>query len=324
MILQSKFKPAYGLGNSHAQTLLPTFIRNKLKFSGVKQTLELDDGDFLDLMWTEKPLNNKAIVIVFHGLEGSIESPYAKGIMLAIKKRGWTGLLMHFRGCSDRSNRLPRSYHSGETGDAKILLGWLQKNFPDSPLAAVGFSLGGNMLLKLQAELGRLSPFKAIVSVCAPLLLNVCADKLNKGFSRIYQRHLIGNLKRKLTVKADEHNYEKLIDLDSDKINKLNDFWQFDNMVTAPLHGFVDVKDYYARSSARQYLKQINKPSLILLSLDDPFMTQDIIPKETELSASTQLEISKHGGHVGFISGSALKPVFWLEERIPEYISEFI
>lgn len=324
MIVQSKFKPAYGLSNSHVQTLLPTFISNKLTFSGVKQTLELDDGDFLDLMWTEKPLNKKPIVIVFHGLEGSIDSPYAKGIMLAIKNQGWTGLLMHFRGCSEQTNRLPRSYHSGETGDAKFLIDWLQANFPESPLAAVGFSLGGNMLLKLQAELGELSPFKAVVSVCAPLLLDVCADKLNKGFSKIYQRHLIGNLKRKLIVKARQHNYEKLINLDSDKINQLNSFWKFDDLVTAPLHGFAGVNDYYAKSSAKQYLKQIKKPSLILLALDDPFMTKNIIPEEMELSSNTQLELSQHGGHVGFISGSVLNPVFWLEERIPEYLSEFI
>jgi len=324
MILQSTFNPAFGLSNSHAQTLLPTFIRNKLKFKGIKETLELEDGDFLDLMWTEKPQNMKPIVIVFHGLEGSIDSPYARGIMLAIKKQGWTGLLMHFRGCSGLSNRLPRSYHSGETEDAKILIKWLQAKFPESSLAAVGFSLGGNMLLKLQAELGELSPFKAIVSVCAPLLLNACADKLNKGFSKIYQRHLIGDLKRKLIVKARQHNYEKLINLNLDKIKRISSFWQFDDLVTAPLHGFSGVDDYYSRSSARQYLKKIKKPSLILLALDDPFMTKDIIPEEVELSSNTQLELSQHGGHVGFISGTILKPEFWLEERIPDYLSDFI
>ena len=323
-IIKSQFTPAPGLSNSHVQTLLPTLIRNKLKFGGIKQTLELEDGDFLDLVWTEKPVDNNPVVIVFHGLEGSFESPYAKGIMLAIKKRGWSGLLMHFRGCSGQSNRLPRSYHSGETGDAKFLLNWLQTNFPESPLAATGFSLGGNMLLKLQAELGESSPFKAAVSVCPPMLLNACAKRLSSGFSRIYQRHLIGNLKRKLMLKAEQHNYAKLINLDTEKIHQLNSFWQFDDQVTAPLHGFIGVKDYYDQSSARQYLKNIKKPGLILLALDDPFMTRDIIPDESELSLSTQLELSRHGGHVGFITGSILRPEFWLEKRIPEYLSEFI
>jgi len=329
MIIQSQFTPAAGISNAHAQTLLPKFIRNNLTFNGVKQTMELSDGDFLDLVWTEEPATHdsvqaKPIVLVFHGLEGSIESPYAKGIMLALKKQGWIGLFMHFRGCSELDNRLARTYHSGETGDAKQLLEWLKSKYPNSPLAAVGYSLGGNMLLKLQAELGQFSPLKAVVSVCAPIMLNACADRLNKGFSKIYQRYLLTQLKKKLLIKAIKHNYKKLIDLDSIKINQLNSFWEFDNQVTAPLHGFSDVNDYYNQSSARQYLQKIKLPGLIVLALDDPFMTRDIIPHETELSSSTQLELSAHGGHVGFISGSVIKPEFWLEKRIPEYLSEFI
>jgi len=324
MIIQSQFTPAAGLSNSHAQTLLPTFIRNNLNFESIKQSLELDDGDFLDLVWTEKPIKNKPIVIVFHGLEGSIKSPYARGIMLEIKKQGWIGLLMHFRGCSEQGNRLPRSYHSGETGDAKILLNWLETKFPGSPLAAVGYSLGGNMLLKLQAELGQSSPFKAVISVCAPMLLNACANRLNKGFSKIYQRYLLSHLKRKLLVKAKQHDFAQLINLDTNTINQLNSFWRFDDQVTAPLHGFTGVEDYYAQSSARQYLKKIKSPSLILQALDDPFMTRDILPDEAELSSTTQLELSRHGGHVGFISGTIFRPEFWLEKRIPEYLSEFL
>jgi len=324
MIIQSQFTPASGLSNAHVQTLLPTFMRNNLKFEGVRQSLELDDGDFLDLVWTEKPTKNIPTVIVFHGLEGSIYSPYARGIMLAIKKQGWIGLLMHFRGCSEQGNRLPRSYHSGETGDAKVLLNWLNKNLADSPLAAIGYSLGGNMLLKLQAELGQSSPFNAVVSVCAPMLLNACADRLNKGFSKIYQRYLLSHLKRKLIIKAEQHNFEKLINLDTKTINQLNSFWRFDDQVTAPLHGFAGVEDYYAKSSARQYLNKIKSPCLILQALDDPFMTQDVLPDEAELSSMTQLELSRYGGHVGFIGGSMLHPEFWLEKRIPEYLSEFL
>jgi len=329
MIIQSQFTPAAGLSNAHVQTLLPKFIRNHLKLNGVKQTVELADGDFLDLVWTEQPVilessQIKPIVLVFHGLEGSIDSPYVKGIMLAIKNQGWIGLLMHFRGCSEQDNRLSRTYHSGETEDAKQVLNWLKVNFPNYPLAAVGFSLGGNMLLKLQAELGQYSPFKAVVSVCAPLMLNACADRLNKGFSKIYQRYLLSQLKKKLSIKAVKHDYKQLIDLDYRKINQLNSFWEFDHHVTAPLHGFNGVDDYYSQSSARQYLQSITSPALIILALDDPFMTQEIIPDESELSSSTQLELSVHGGHVGFISGSFFKPEFWLEKRIPEYLSAFI
>jgi len=320
VILTSQFKPASGLGNPHLQTLLPAFLQRKNNISYQTQTLELDDGDFLDLAWTEPPAN-KPIVIIFHGLEGSINSPYAKGIMAALKKQGWTGLLMHFRGCSGRANRLPRSYHSGETGDAKELLRWLKQNHPDAPLAAIGYSLGGNMLLKLQGELGESTPFKAAVSVCAPLMLNDCASRLNQGLSKFYQRHLIKIMKQKLLAKARKFDLKKLINIDEQAIKKLTTFWQFDDRVTAPLHGFKGAEDYYTKCSARQYLKNIQSSTLIIQALDDPFMTADIIPDESELSEHIQLELSEHGGHIGFLSGHFLKPDFWLEQKIPEFLS---
>jgi len=320
MILKSQFKPAFGLSNSHLQTLLPTFLHSKNNKHFYQQTFELDDGDFLDLAWTEKPKNNKPIILVFHGLEGSINSPYAKSIMPVLKKQGWIGLLMHFRGCSGRPNNLPRSYHSGETEDAKTLINWLKDSYPQAPLAAIGFSLGGNMLLKLQGELSDSSPFKAAVSVCAPLVLASCAKRLDSGFSKIYQNHLINRMKKNLLIKAEKFDYKKLINLDENKISQLRNFWQFDDLVTAPLHGFKNVDDYYSKSSSRQYLQNIQKPTLIIQTLDDPFMTADVIPDESELSEQTQLELSESGGHIGFISGNLFKPVFWLEQRIPEYL----
>lgn len=322
MILKSQFKPAFGLNNPHLQTLLPSFLHSKDNINFCPQTFELADGDFLDLAWTEKPNNNKPIVIVFHGLEGSINSPYIKSIMHVLKQQGWIGLLMHFRGSSGRPNRLPRSYHSGETEDAKTLIHWLKEKYPQTSLAAIGFSLGGNMLLKLQAELGKASPFKAAISICAPLVLASCAKRLDSGFSKIYQTHLINRMKKNLLIKAEKFDYKKLINIDRHEISQLKTFWQFDDLVTAPLHGFKNVDDYYAKSSSRQYLKRIKKPTLIIQALDDPFMTADIIPDESELSEYTQLELSQFGGHIGFISGNLFKPTFWLEQRIPEYLSK--
>ena len=321
MILKSQFKPAFGLSNGHIQTLLPTLLRIKARPQYHQQTLELDDGDFLDLNWTELPTDNKPIIIIFHGLQGSINSPYA-GIMLALKQCGWSAVLMHFRGCSGRPNRLPRSYHSGETGDAKIFLRWLQDTYPNSNLAAIGYSLGGNMLLKLQAELGEDTPLKAAVSVCAPLMLDNCANRLNRGVSRVYQTLLIRSLKKNITSKAKRFDLKKLINLDQQNIRQLNSFWKFDDKVTAPLHGFKNAEDYYSKCSARQYLKAIKSPTLIIQTLDDPFMSADVIPDETELSTHTQLEISRYGGHVGFIHGRLFKPEFWLEKRIPAFLSD--
>lgn len=313
-----------GFSNAHMQTLLPFLLKKSVHKKFTQQTLELDDGDFLDLSWLGQPEDGKPIAVLFHGLEGSTDSHYVKTIMQSFQQQGWTGLLMHFRGCSHRLNRLPRFYHSGETGDARYLLEWLKQNYPESHLAAVGVSLGGNMLLKLQAEYGNDSPLKAAVSICAPVQLASCAKRLDDGVSKIYQRHLIKQLNRKLYRKADLIDYEKLIGLNKRDIKHIKTFWQFDDRVTAPLHGFKDVHDYYGRSSAKQYLKDIRKPTLMIHALDDPFMLQDAVPDVSELSESIDLELCEHGGHIGFVSGSLRHPSFWLQQRIPQYIKKFV
>ena len=323
MITNSDFRSAFGLSNPHLQTLLPFFIK-KRNTTFLQQTLELDDGDFLDLSWTEKAINGKPVVVVFHGLEGSIESHYASGIMRAIKQRGWCGVLMHFRGCSGRLNRLARSYHSGETSDARYLLSWLAKQYPGSDLGAIGYSLGGNVLLKLQAEYGENSPLSAGVSICAPIQLGICANRMDKGFSRLYQRHLISHLKQKILSKSKYIDYQQLIGMSPKDVMRLKTFWQFDDNVTAPLHGFKGVDDYYQQSSSRQYLRQITTPNLMLHALDDPFMTPDLLPDNAELSSSIGLELSPHGGHIGFMAGTAFKPNYWLEKRITHYLESYI
>ena len=324
MIKKSQFRPAFGLANSHLQTLLPYLFNNARDERFTEQTLELEDGDFLDLSWSGEPVNGKPVVVVFHGLESSIDSHYAPKIMQSLKQHGWTSLLMHFRGCSGKPNRLARSYHSGETGDARYLLHWLRQQYPDSPLLAIGYSLGGNMLLKLLAEYGINSPLEAAVSVSAPIQLNLCADRMNHGLSRLYQWHLVKCLKQKIVDKVDTFDYKKLINMGIDDIKQLNSFWKFDDLITAPLHGFSGVNDYYGQSSARQYLNEIRTPTLMIHALDDPFMTPEVIPTATELSDSVEFELSQHGGHIGFITGSLHKPIFWLQQRIPQYLSNFI
>ena len=324
MIIKSQFTPAPGLHNPHLQTLFPSLIYKRSGPDFIEQSIELDDGDFLDLAWTHKPRANKPIVVLFHGLEGSSNSHYIKGLMASIQRTGWTGVLMHFRGCSARQNRLARSYHSGDTADAKYMLSWLQQQYPDSPLAAVGFSLGGNMLLKLLAELGTKSPLLAAVSVCAPLVLNDCALRLQSGFSRFYQKHLLNCLKSSLLEKAKYHDYSKLINLDIANLDQIKSFRTFDDLVTAPLNGFKDVDDYYKQCSSRQYLNQIKTPALIIHSLDDPFMTPDTAPEADELSDSVVLELSETGGHVGFVGGSLFKPEYWLDSRVPDFLSGYL
>ena len=326
MLIKSTFRPAIGLSNFHLQTLLPTILHKKSKKKYHWQELTLPDGDFVDLCWNTKPdFNDKRpLVIVFHGLEGSIHSPYAQHVLKTLEKNNWNGVLMHFRGCSGRSNNLPRAYHSGDTEDAMYFISYLQQHFSGVPITAVGYSLGGNMLLNLQAECGDKSPLRAAISICAPIQLDKCADRVNKGFSRVYQKHLMKRLVNNLLRKYDQHDFISLADLTKAKAKSLKTFWQFDDAFTAPVHGFGTAKNYYKTCSARQYLHKITKPTLAIQAIDDPFMPVDVIPDETELGSGLTLEVSQHGGHVGFVGGSIFRPHYWLPERICEYLSGYL
>ena len=326
MIETSNFQPAIFAANRHIQTFLPILLRGNSAIHGIYQQLTLPDGDFLDLAWNKIParMDSKPLVVIFHGLEGSINSPYAKGMMRALDKLGWNVVLMHFRNCSDRVNLAARTYHSGETEDASYFLSWLQESYPQAPLLAVGYSLGGNMLLKLLGDKKTEVPLYAAVAVSVPLLLNVCADQMRSGFSKVYQHYLLQKMKRKLLGKYQQHDYQGLIGLGKKDIHGIKDFWEFDDAFTAPINGFDGAQDYYMKSSSRQYLGGIQIPTLIIHSLDDPFMTPEVIPHENELSDSVCFELSPQGGHAGFVSGHLLKPRFWLEERIPQYFSSIL
>ncbi len=313
-----KFQPAFGLKNPHLQTLYPALFRKSISLKYEIENFEFDDGDFVECYWHQKPSPNsfKPIVVLFHGLEGSYKSPYIQGIMSALSKNNFSSVLMHFRGCSGKINRLPRAYHSGDTADAKLWIEYLKTLYPNNPIFAIGYSLGGNMLLKLLGEWGENSPLQSAVSVSAPMDLNISADTIDEGFSKIYQKHLLRHLKGTLLAKYRYHPMKSLIGLDEKAVKKLKTIRCFDEIYTAKIHDFGSAKKYYKKSSAKQYLKYIQTPTLIIHSLDDPFMTEKILPNQDEISDKVKLEVSQNGGHVGFISGSFLKPKYWLEGRI--------
>lgn len=316
--LHCGFTPAWWLGNPHLQTLWPYLFRKDPACPYHNERLELPDGDFVDLCWTTN--TNGPIVAIIHGLEGNIQSPYATGIMGAIHHRGWRGVLMHFRGCSGTPNRLERAYHSGETGDIEYLMQTLQQRFPGVPLAVVGYSLGGNAMLKYLGTNTR-TPVSAAVAISVPYSLHDSAQRLSRGLSRLYQRHLVGSLKNKLRRKF----ADRTTTLPLDQLHRLKTFYQFDDLITAPMHGFTGADDYYTRSSSRQYLSGIRIPALLIHAKDDPFMTPASIPGANELPENVILELSDHGGHVGFVSGRyPWKPVYWLEQRITDYLGNYL
>lgn len=327
MIIKTAFKPAWWLNNAHLQTLYPALMRKLSPPPGLwRERLITPDNDFIDIDWCGE--GNRPLIILLHGLSGSSRSGYITGLQIALLTEGFRSVALNFRGCSGEYNYLSRCYHSGETEDIHFLYQTLRQREPDTPFAAVGFSLGGNVLLKWLGEQGNQLSLFAAIAVSVPLVLSTCATKLDSGFSKLYRQNLLRELKHHILAK--QQYLEKLGKIvEAEKIKQLGDlsgiksFWQYDDCVVARLHGFKNVQDYYQRSSSRQFLKSITIPTLLIQAFDDPFMTKDVLPELDELSSSIYLEITQGGGHVGFIAGEIpFKPDYWLEQRIPEFLKQ--
>jgi len=316
LIVRSTFKPAWWLPGPHLQTLWPNVIRPRPRVTLVRERIELPDGDFLDLDWA--PEADGPVVLVLHGLEGSAKSGYAAGILKQLATQRFQAVLMHARGCSGEPNRLARAYHAGQTEDMAYIAGLLAQRYPQRRLAAVGYSLGGNALLKWLGETGTRNPLDCAVAVSVPFVLAHAHERLQRGFSRLYQWHLMGKMKQAVHRKRHYPNFP----IDTVAVDGLRTFRAFDDTVTAPLNGFDGVDDYYGRSSSRQYLVNIRRPTLILHAEDDPFMLPETMPGADELSSSVTLETSRQGGHVGFVSGNIPgRGQYWLETRIPQWLT---
>ncbi|QBY04010.1 hydrolase [Thalassotalea sp. HSM 43] len=320
MIINSNFRPAWWISNCHLQTMAGKLLRKNLQLDIITETVEIPDGDFVDLAWTEDPAAapDKPIVFVLHGLEGSIDSHYAKGMMMAIKQRGWIGLLMHFRGCSGKPNRHGPSYHSGDTFDIHYCVEHLKQQFANRKLAILGFSLGGNVLANYLVE-DKNHPFAAAAIICAPLHLSSCSQRISQGFSRIYQKYLVDMLKDSTQQKMDLG----LIDhIEKSELSAIRELWQFDDKITAPINGFDNASDYYEKVSGLYQLEHITTSTLVLHALDDPFLCHKFIEQLPNNDKLTY-ELSQHGGHVGFIGGSnPFKPEYFIEQRVLDYFSE--
>jgi len=315
-----RFRPAWWLLNRHLQTIWPVLCRRRIALETRRERVELPDGDFVDVDWVGR---DGPIVIVLHGLQGSTESNYARGLLREIEVRGWRGALMHFRGCSGEANRLPRSYHSGETTDVDWFARELHRREPETPLTAVAYSLGGNVLLKWLGESRTDNPLRAAVAVSIPFELGAAADSMEVGFSRIYQWYLVRKLKNAVYAKIANGSFN--LPLSGAEIDQLRTFREFDEAVTAPLHGFRSAQDYYKRCSSRQFVERIETPTLVLHAADDPLMHSGIIPLPAERSAHVAFEVSPNGGHVGFVSGHwPWSAQYWLEDRIPKFLQVHI
>lgn len=320
--INSTFRPARWLPGGHCQTLWPARLARRPYPRLWLQRFALADGDFVDLAWNTQDYQGKQpLAVLFHGLEGSARSPYIRGMTAALARQGYAVVVMHFRGCSGEPNCLPRAYHSGETNDARVILDHLADTYQPPYMVAVGYSLGGNMLAKYLAEQQNRCPLQAAVVVSAPLDLKSCSLRINTGFSRIYQRYLLSSMKHRHLLKMSQminHQWPST----TEQVKNSRTFFEFDDCVTAPLHGFIDAEDYYQRCSAKPLLSAISTPTLIIHSADDPFMSHQVIPRTDMLSPTTEYELCVSGGHVGFVDGPFWRPGFYLERRIPSWLAQ--
>jgi predicted alpha/beta-fold hydrolase len=325
----SAFRPAWWLGNAHAQTLYSALFRTSPRLHRQRQRQALPDGDWVYLDWLLPEgweLHERPLVIVVHGLSGSSDSHYVLGLQARLQAAGVGSVAMNCRGATGGPNHLPRAYHAGASDDIRAVIESVAAAHPGRPLSVVGYSLGGNMTLKLLAELGEEHRVIGGVAVSVPLLLPLCADRMDRGFSRIYRKHLVGELLAGWQAKREHFGQAGREDMAREIAMRLAEgpftsFWQFDDKLMAPLHGFADVHDYYERCSSRQFLKDIRIPTLVIHAEDDPFMTPGVIPGNDELSPWVHFELSRRGGHVGFIEGgSPADPAYYLERRIPEFL----
>ena len=313
------FRPAWWLPGPHFQTLWPALFRRRGKPVLMRERLELPDGDFLDLDWNGAGSSDNPFVLLLHGLEGSSASPYSWGLLAAFERRGWLAAVMHFRGCSGEPNRLARSYHSGETGDLAHVMEVIGRRFPNRVLFAAGVSLGGNVLLKWLGEGGSGTPLAGAAAVSVPFDLGQCADRLEKGFSKVYRRYFIKLLHQSVRSKFGTWR-ESPINLE--KLSAWRTFREFDEHVTSRLHGFDGAEDYYRRSSCGPFVARIRIPTLIVQATNDPFLPgTTVLPRAP--SSSVRLEAVPYGGHAGFVAGAVPgRPRYWLDDRIPGFFEE--
>jgi hypothetical protein len=257
--------------------------------------------------------------VLFHGLEGGSQSHYARAVMAAAARRGWRGAVAHFRGCSGSLNRLPRAYHSGDSAEIDWMLRRFSAEAPGAPLYAAGVSLGGNALLKWLGESGGAA--RAIVAaaatVSAPIDLTAAGEALGKGFNLVYARMFLTTLKRKCAQKLELHPGI----FDARAMRSARTLREFDDAVTAPLHGFRDAGDYYTRSSSKGLLSRIQVPTLMINARNDPFLPASALPAANEVSAAVEREFPVEGGHAGFVAGAFPGHLEWLPQRIISFFS---
>lgn len=315
------FSPAWGAAGPQRQTLLAHLLRRPRPPPLRRERIDTRDGDFLDLDWLDAA-PELPHVLVLHGLEGTPRSGYMRATLNEIARRGWGAVAMAWRSCSGESNRALRTYCSGETEDPRFVCGRIRDAGVRGPLLAIGFSLGGNALLKLLAETGEGAPIDAGVAVSTPFDLAACARALDApwGTGAIYRREFLRTLRQKALRKLREH---PACGLSAEAVRRARTFHAFDDAFTAPSNGYRDADDYYACASSGPLLGRIRRPVLCISAEDDPMVPVETLPGSIA-NPAVQLLRTSRGGHVGFLAGSPFRPRFWAEAQAVEFLARLV
>jgi len=324
------FVPAWWAPGAHLQSAWARLVRSRRLITFEREVLTTPDGDELMLDHAAGPAGAPRVLLL-HGLEGSAHSLHTQGLALLARQVGWRSTVLNFRSCARDPadikrrlpNRTPRLYHAGETGDLEMVVRLLLGREPAAPLYAIGFSLGGNVLLKWLGEAGAASAIRAAATISVPYDLGAAARHLERRVGRVYARHFMTRLKTK-SLDLLRRFPAETAHLDPARIRAARTFGEFDQAVTAPLHGFASAEDYYARCSAIGYLPRIAVPTLCVSSHDDPFFPASAVAEAAAVaSPSVRFVVSPKGGHVGFVAGRwPWRPIYWAEELVTNWLVE--
>ena len=315
--------PAW-LPGGNLQTLYPALLAPRPRVRYRRQRWDTPDSDFIDLDWIENQDSGleiadqeRPLLVLFHGLEGSSNSHYARALMHAARQRGWQGVVVHFRGCSGEINRLPRAYHSGDSTEIDWILRRLRTLHGDGPLFAVGVSLGGNALLKWLGEQGEAAHavVQRAAAISAPIDLHAAGNALEQGFNMVYTKNFLATMKRKSLAKL--HVHPGLFD--ETRLRATRTLREFDDLITSRLHGYDGVDDYYTRASSKPHLVRIAVPTLLLNARNDPFLPGTTLPDPVQLSAAVTAAFPDHGGHVGFPNDKGT--LTWMPQAVIEFVT---
>ncbi len=313
------YRAPHWLVGGHAQTIWPYFLaRPDVRYR--RERVVTPDGDFWDFDWVDALSRNDAapLVVLFHGLEGSSGSHYARTLMAALVAGGWRGVIPHFRGCGGELNLKPRAYHSGDHEEVGAMLAAIRARVaPATSVYAAGVSLGGSALLNWLGRAGRdaAETLAAAATVSAPLDLTAAGIEIGRGLNRIYTWHFLDTLKPKGRMLA--RRFPGL--LDENRLRRVRTMYDFDDVVTAPLHGFTGTTDYWRRASSKPWLPRVAVPTLVLNAKNDPFVPRASLPGPADVGRSVVLEQPEQGGHAGFLVGSFPGRLTWLPRRLLQF-----